>query len=93
MWDLILSDACSPTPSATTFMSNVYLDTCHKSQAFEEAGVGLVMMQEACSNDNLWFGACSTAYKEVSDCHWLVAPLATSTTHKPSTLIQREIFL
>lgn len=33
--------------SATTFR-HVYLDTCQKSQAFEEAEVGLVMLQEAC---------------------------------------------
>lgn len=62
---------------------NVYLDWCHNSRAFKEAGVGLDMAQEARSNDNLWFGACSTSYKEASDCHWLAAPLATSTRNKP----------
>lgn len=45
--------------------------------------MGLDMAQEARSNDNLWFGACSTGYKEASDCHWLAAPLATSTRNKP----------
>lgn len=45
--------------------------------------MGLDMAQEARSNDNLWFGACSTGYKEASDCPWLAAPLATSTRNKP----------
>lgn len=48
-----------------------------------EAGVGLDMVQEARSNDNLWFGACSTGYKEASDCHWLPALLATLTRNEP----------
>lgn len=30
-------------------LRHVYLDTCHKSQAVEEAGVALVMVQEACT--------------------------------------------
>lgn len=73
------SDAPGPVP----VRKNVSLDTCHKSRAFKEAGAGLDMVQESRSNDNLWFGACSMGYKEASDCHWLAAPLATSTSNKP----------
>ncbi len=54
------------------------------------------MVQEACAAPMIicGFGACSTAYKEASDCHGLAAPMGTSTTSKPRTLIlQREIFL
>lgn len=35
----------------------------------------------SCSNDNLWFSACSTAYKEAPDYHWPAAPWAMTTTN------------
>lgn len=54
--------------------------------------MGLVMMQEACSNHNLWFGACSTAYNEASDDHWLAAPLTKSITNKPRALSKGKCF-
>lgn len=57
-----------PQALSTTF-KHVYLDICHKSGGFWEAGVspGYGAGGLSCSNDNLWFGVCSTAYKEGSD--------------------------
>lgn len=77
-------------------IQNVYLDTCHKSQSFRGGRGGLSYGAGglSCSNDNLWFGACSTAYKEALDCHWLAAPMVKSTTNKPRALILcKEIFI
>lgn len=57
--------------------------------------MGLDTAREARSNDNLWFGACLTSYKEASDCPWLAVPLATSTRNKPPEIIFSfyEVFL
>lgn len=97
VWDPILSDACSAM--ASLFFSRTCLFghmPWIPSFRGDTGGPGYGAGGPACSNDNLWFAACSTGYKEASDCRrlGLAASTATSTRNKPNVLIlQKEIFI